>query len=166
MEVGRNYGPRQPNQCTSMVNHGHRDRRYTLDSHGGPIWRQRSTWRERALGRLCGARHLATRTDPLNGGRQDRSMGRRRGHGSRGRENLALAVEQNYDKNAALVAHRFRIQTAAAMCFGLAVIMLAIRVIGDCACPGTTHPPEHPRHAISEAIPVAAVLINSTLGSQ
>jgi hypothetical protein len=45
--------------------------------------------------------------------------------------NLALAVEQNYGKNAPLVADMFRIQLAAAMCFGLAVIMLAIRVIGD-----------------------------------
>jgi hypothetical protein len=45
--------------------------------------------------------------------------------------NLALAVEQNYGKNAPLVADMFRIQIAAAMCSGLAVIMLAIRVIGD-----------------------------------
>jgi hypothetical protein len=45
--------------------------------------------------------------------------------------NLALAVEQNYGKNAPLVAEMSRIQIAAAMCFGLAVIMLAIRVIGD-----------------------------------
>jgi hypothetical protein len=45
--------------------------------------------------------------------------------------NLALAVEQNYGKNAPLVAHLFRTQIAAAMCFGLAVIILAIRVLGD-----------------------------------
>jgi len=45
--------------------------------------------------------------------------------------NLALPVEQNYGKNAPLVADMFRIQIAAAMCFGLAVIMLAIRLIGD-----------------------------------
>ena len=45
--------------------------------------------------------------------------------------NLALAVEQNYGKNAPLVADMFRIQIAPAMCFGLAVIMLAIRAIGD-----------------------------------
>ncbi len=45
--------------------------------------------------------------------------------------NLAPAVEQNYGKNALLVADMFRIQIAAAMCLGLAVIMLAIRVIGE-----------------------------------
>ena len=45
--------------------------------------------------------------------------------------NLALAVEENYCKNAPLVANMFRIQIAAAICLGLAVIMLAIRVIGD-----------------------------------
>ena len=45
--------------------------------------------------------------------------------------NLALAVEQYYGKNAPLVADLFRTQIAAAMCFGLAVIILAIRVLGD-----------------------------------
>jgi|tagenome__1003787_1003787.scaffolds.fasta_scaffold20979852_1 hypothetical protein len=45
--------------------------------------------------------------------------------------NLALAVEQNYGKNAPLVADLFRTQIAAAMCFGLTVIILVIRVLGD-----------------------------------
>ena len=70
-------------------------------------------------------------TDPINRGRQDRCVGRRRGHGSRGCEKSGLVVEQNYGKNAPLVADMFRIQIAAATCFGLAVIMLAIRAIGD-----------------------------------
>jgi hypothetical protein len=43
--------------------------------------------------------------------------GATRGHGSRGCRNLAFAVEQNYGKNAPLVADMFRIQIAAAMCF-------------------------------------------------
>jgi hypothetical protein len=45
--------------------------------------------------------------------------------------NLALAVEENYCTNAPVVAAMFRVQIVAAVCFGLAVIMLTIRVIGE-----------------------------------
>jgi hypothetical protein len=46
-------------------------------------------------------------------------------------KNLALGVEENHRKNAAVIARMFRGQIAATICFGFAVIMLAIRVIGE-----------------------------------
>ena len=46
-------------------------------------------------------------------------------------KNLALGVEENYRNNAAVIACMFRGQIAATICFGFAVIMLAVRVIGD-----------------------------------
>jgi hypothetical protein len=42
-----------------------------------------------------------------------------------------LRTLQNYRKNAAVIARMFRGQIAATICFGFAVIMLAIRVIGE-----------------------------------
>jgi hypothetical protein len=75
-----------------------------------------SAGRSPGLGRLCGVRHAATKLIPSM--EETRSLhGATRGHGSRGCRNLAFAVEQNYGKNAPLVADMFRIQIAAAMCF-------------------------------------------------
>jgi hypothetical protein len=46
-------------------------------------------------------------------------------------KNLALGVEDNYQRNAPVIRRMFRGQIVATICFGFAVIMLAIRVIGD-----------------------------------